>query len=73
MVRKATTEYINSRYRAKAKKFQQKEPKHYTYGLKKEKKEETSKHKSGGKRRVKKESDKPKSCVCLGCGKVVVE
>ena len=76
MVRRQTTQYITARYRTKARKYQQKESKEYTYGLKKESK------KKGGKNGIKKakvdgekkeEKSKPKGCICYGCGKIVSE
>jgi hypothetical protein len=76
MVRKATTEYITARYKSKAKKYQQKESREFTYGMKKElvKKSGGKNSRLDGKKRVKKEAkSKPKSCVCYGCGKIVSE
>jgi hypothetical protein len=75
MERKATTEYITARYKSKAKKYQQKESKEFTYGLKKEvvKKKSDIKPKLELKTGVKQEKSKPRSCVCYGCGKVVSE
>jgi hypothetical protein len=77
MIRKSTTKYIISRYKAKAKKYQQKESKEFTYGVKKEKIKRDGKiviKKQDGKSGVKKEREiKPRSCVCYGCGKIVTE
>jgi signal transduction histidine kinase len=76
MVRKQTAQYITARYRTKARKYQQKESKEYTYGLKKESK------KKDGKKDIKKtkvdgektkEKSKPRSCICYGCDKIVSE
>jgi len=62
-VRKSSAKYMQGRYRAKNKKYQQKEGKEYTYKKKEsiqKLKEENSKEK------------KPltKSAICYGCGKV---
>lgn len=72
MERRATSQYVASRYKSKAKKYQQKEGKEYTYGLKKEKMES----KKGGANKEQKQRQgkkRPRSCVCLGCGRIIHE
>lgn len=61
MVRREKSEYNASRYRSKAKKYQQKTSTEYTY---KQKKAEVM------KKEEKKEVQKVKSCICFACGKV---
>jgi hypothetical protein len=72
--RRATNSSKIARYRMKAKKYQQKESKEYTYKVKDEKGGQVKKEGIVKKEsRNNKNKDKPRSCVCLGCGKVVTE
>ena len=61
MERKTSTKYIQERYRAKYKKFQQLEGKEYTYKAKEEKL---------GDKTVKKIEKSEKTAICVGCGKI---
>jgi hypothetical protein len=67
LVRKSSAKYMQERYRAKNKKYQQKEGKEYTY-KKKEKEEKQGPKKE--KLDIQKKKPLTKSAICYGCGKV---